>query len=378
MAFDSFNIARQEERTRLANSAHKGFDNGLSSVYPNDALRHDLDLFCWHLPETWENSPERIGTPAIRISLEKAAVPPRWLLRPMIHCGQPTLLFADGGSGKSILGEMIATIVACAWRENPLRLEPGAYPVPTLYLDWETDEQEITWRLGAMKAGMPSDVGFEYRPCSRPLHDDLDRIQRIIREKNIGFIVADSLGGAVGGDLKENEAANRYFSAMRTLGCASLTMTHITKEARDKSKASPFGSAYFWNWARSVWELQKSQEPDERSVHVALHHRKANNTRLMKALAFRFEFENEDDTLKEVMIKRIAIEDIAELSKGLSIPKRVLLLLKRGPLQAKDIAEELEISVGMARVAVNRLSKSGELVKLGSSWALGVEEEPPF
>ena len=376
LAFDSFNVARQEERTRLAKTAHKGFDNGLVADYAEEAFRHDLDLFCRYLPETWENSPERIGDPAVLITTSQCPIKPEWLLKPLIHKGQPTLIFADGGSGKSVFAEIVATVVGLAWRDNPLRMTPAALPVKTLYLDWETDEEELRWRLCALKEGIGlEEVSFLYRACYRAFHLDVDRILRIVKTENVGLIIVDSLGGACGADLKEAEAANEYFRAMRVMSCASLTLTHITKEGRE-GKASPFGSAYFWNWARSVWEMRKSQEEGEDSLTIALHHRKANNTRKFQAMGYKFSFFHDGDDLREVSVKRVEVATDPELSKGLPLSQRILSHLAGGAVDPKDLAEDLETTSSSIRGTCNRMKREGLVTKVGKRWALPAQEEP--
>jgi hypothetical protein len=45
LAWGTFNVEKDEERVRLANSAY-GHLNGLAASYPKAYLKHDLDTFC--------------------------------------------------------------------------------------------------------------------------------------------------------------------------------------------------------------------------------------------------------------------------------------------------------------------------------------------
>lgn len=371
-------LVKVDERARLAKAAYTQFENGLESACSLNDLNHFLDLFCMDVPVLWEQSPDRVGAPAVRIGTDQCPIKPEYLLRPLVHKGHPSLIYADGGSGKSVFAEMVAITVSLAWRNNPLKMIPSSLPVKTLYLDWETDEEELRWRLCAMKdaKGLP-EASFLYRSCRAPFHEDADKILRIVERENIGFIVVDSLGGACGSDLNKNDAANLYFSAMRTMGCASLTLTHITKEARDGSRgSSPFGTAYWWNWARSVWEIKKSQEVGEDELTIGLFHKKSNNTRLHKPIGYKLHFVNEADDLREISIQRVDVQDDPELSKGLSASSRIVHLLEGGCLGPEAISEALEIKKATVYMELGRLKRAGKVLKLGKEWGIAAGDLP--
>jgi hypothetical protein len=45
LAYSDFNIDRDEDRTRIANSAHRHLGEVLQQTYPRAELKHDLDLY---------------------------------------------------------------------------------------------------------------------------------------------------------------------------------------------------------------------------------------------------------------------------------------------------------------------------------------------
>lgn len=374
LAYDSFNLAKQDDRTRLAKSAHGHFKNGLGETYDLEQMKHDIDVFCKVAPRRWEESPNVAGQPAVALSPGTVIAPPEYLLKPLIHRGQPTLMYADGGTGKSIFALIVAVIISLGWLPNPLRLMVGK-PTRVLYLDWETNRDEIQWRLEAIKEGMnpPSGPDVLYRECRRPFAEDVEPIGRIVRENAIGLVIVDSIGGAVGADLKENEAANLYFSAMRKLGVASLSLTHITKADRGSKDATAFGSRYFHNWARLEWEMKNSQEVATDSINIGLFHRKANNTKLQAPIGLQFHYFNDGDFLKELKVSRIDLTDDPVLAKNLGTAVRITAALRHGAKTPEELIKMLDAKEGTIRSAISRMYHKGEIMKQGAGWGLSEE-----
>jgi hypothetical protein len=88
----------------------------------------------------------RVGEPTVDLT-QVSARETRWLLWPFVEYGGPTVLFADGGTGKSVLALMMAYSVASG---KPLLGNPQGPPHNVLYLDWETDAQTHAERLRAI------------------------------------------------------------------------------------------------------------------------------------------------------------------------------------------------------------------------------------
>jgi len=119
------------------------------------------------------------------------------------------------------------------------------------------------------------ELTLTYRHCALPLAEDLNEIRRIVLEGDIKLIIVDSLGAACGGDMNSAEVATRFFSAIRQLPVTPLLISHVSKEV-EKEK-TPFGSVYFYNYARNVYQLRKHEEEDE--ITLGLWHKKCNFTK---------------------------------------------------------------------------------------------------
>jgi DNA-directed RNA polymerase specialized sigma24 family protein len=214
---------------------------------------------------------------------------------------------------------------------------------------------------------MPEELSIRYRRCALPLADDLTEIQRAIADGDIGLIVVDSLGAACGGDLNSAEVATRFFSALRQLPVTSLLISHVSKAKETKEK-TPYGSVYFYNFARNVFELRRIQEAEQDEINLGVFHRKNNLGKLHYPLGFTIRFEPD-----KTLFQKQDIRDIPEFLESLSNTARIEALLKRGAMSVAEIADELDMSAPSARVVVNRLKDKGKVVKVGGNkWGLSV------
>jgi len=188
-----------------------------------------------------------------------------FLVAPLLYEGKPTILFGEGSTGKSYLALTLAIMTQLPFYDNPLWLSPKQ--AQTLYLDYEGDEDEFRKRLTSLERGfnLPS-TPILYRECELPLVDDIDHLEQIVAEYGIGFLVIDSLGVASGNtSLNDAATATAFYSALRRLKVTSLTITHTSKDSEAK-RASPFGSVYFTNLARSVFEVRRQQKREEKAA----------------------------------------------------------------------------------------------------------------
>src|SRR5262249_14235821 len=74
------------------------------------------------------------------------ASPTRELLPRLLYEGEPTLIYADGDTGKSLFALTVAAAV-CSGVGLPCGLIP-VRSAPVAYLDWETSQDTVENRLG--------------------------------------------------------------------------------------------------------------------------------------------------------------------------------------------------------------------------------------
>jgi DNA replication protein DnaC len=115
-----------------------------------------------------------------------------YLVEHILPARKPTILYGAGGVGKSIFAASLAVAV----QEGNAFLGKHVEQAEVLYLDWETDEEDIAARVMAAAYGMglthmPS---VRYSALVRPLEDRVTALARYVAEHNIGLVVIDSVG----------------------------------------------------------------------------------------------------------------------------------------------------------------------------------------
>ena len=283
-----------------------------------------------------------------------------WRIENLLPESQPTLLFADGGSGKSMLACLFAVCVdqGVINTELGITVEPGR----ALFLDWETSAEEIAKRVKGIMRGMgiQGNTGIVYRRCSQPHISEVDRFLDLCDEHSIDLIVCDSLGLATGGALEEADATLQFFNALRMIGRTSLVVSHINKAG------SNFGSVYANNSARMAWSADGSKNEDS-SVNIAMFHKKANNVAKQSPIGWHIQF---DEDQRSIIFTRRDIFD-TDAAKELSVPALMMSILKENDTWTskekltemvaafKDVKPEL-IRANL-EVALSRAKKQGKI-----------------
>lgn len=280
---------------------------------------------------------ERRGEPAVRM----AAVPlvnaddevfdVHGLRLPKRH---PTMLYGLGDSFKSYILAMILG-------ELELRGER------TMLIDYEMTAEDHRRRLAQLYgAKVPN---FLYVRAERPLTVEIDRLLRMVHDERIKFVAIDSVGFGCSGPPEHAEEALAFMRAVRRLNTGTLLLAHQAKgENGDKT---PFGSAFWFNSARSIYHVKREQASlDGRAEQVALYPTKSNLGRRGAPVGLEFTFGDD-----EVTVKRRDVADMGgDLAASLSVPQRMRAILKRGPMSVADVAEELGVSPNTVAVAVTR------------------------
>lgn len=297
----------------------------------------------------------------------------KYRLWPVCPESMPALIFGEGGTGKSFLALMAAILVQTGHRYAGLRPTQGN----VLYLDYETSAETQNERVRAICAGMKMEpVQIAYRYCYHPLAEDIETIQDMVHERGITFIVVDSMGPACGGDPNEAELAIRMFNALRQFRCSSLLVDHVAKNLQDGQKASPYGSVYKTNLARSVWQIKPVKDLEDYHTRVALYHRKVNFGPLRRdGLGFGLTYQNDEhEQLLSVSIQAVAVPEDTDLRKGLSLRRQIEACLAGGrKLTLDDLCVELEMEEPDRRAVLRSTLAAGMgkyVHKWGEEWGL--------
>lgn len=303
----------------------------------------------------------REGEPVVRLRDVEYSDSLAYRLEPFIVEQEANLIYGYGGLGKSLIAAYFAIAVdrgIIAPREN-LRAEKG----PVLYVDYETRKEIAARRFRLIERGLGLDDGPDilYRRFEQPVANEVERLQRIVAEYDIQLAIIDSAAPACGGEPEAASATIQYFAALRSLKIATLTIAH---RAKNTAGPGPFGSVYWVNYPRNVFEIKKAQEVGDDRISVALVHQKANDTRLEKPFGFQIAFSD-----NAISISAQDIKDVPEFDEERSLRERVAETLANGRMKVAELVEELGAKPISVRQALNR-GKDKDFIKLGEYWGL--------
>jgi hypothetical protein len=233
----------------------------------------------------------------------------------------PSIIFGDGGAAKSYLCLYLAGRLA----------ERGIH---IALFDWELAGEDHRDRLERLFG--PAMPKITYARCEKPLIYEVDRLRRIARDEGIEFAVFDSVAFACDGPPEAAEVAGRYFRGVREIGGGSLHVAHINKG--DNADKKPFGSTFWHNGARATWFAKATESSgDATMLTLGLFNRKSNLGPLQRPVGFRIEFQE-----TRTAFSRTDVQDCPDLAQLLTVRERMTSALRRGAIEPKALAEEID------------------------------------
>jgi hypothetical protein len=351
---------------------------GLASTQAREGVVRKLDSIVrgapWRsiLETTCRETVRSLRATSATVTLRgRRAAGPAYLVDPLLPLNAITVGAADGGQGKGHLAVRLALAV-----KHRIPLAEGMFATTSaevLYLDWESDKDDLDDRLYRHARGAQLDAAqIHYRRMYRALSEEAAALRADVSRLNIGFLIIDSLAPACGPEPEGADAAIRTFGAIRSLGPLTvLCLAHISKASADqRGPARPFGSVFVQNLARSVWELRRDPESDD--LLIGLYHRKVNRGRLSKPLALRFRF-----TADAITLGPADIQEAPELAARTSVTTQVLAALRTGAKTAPALADELGLPAETVSRTLRRLGKpdTNKVVRLSTEGRTGRGQE---
>lgn len=297
---------------------------------------------------------ERHGEPVVKVGGLPIPLAPSFRLAPLLPDGQVTILFGEGGVGKStlacLLGVSVVTGLAIVEGWQPRR-------APVLYLNWEASADSINRRVRgiALGAHIPELVTLDHVDCRRrgPLAGFAEDIARQIAAEDYGLVVVDSVGMASGTSAEgadANETAIRLFAAFGYLGTTVLAIDHVSKATADEpgKPARPYGSVYKANLARATFELRRTKMPDGASV-LALYNAKMSDADTFAPMALRVSHGDDGS----IAYEREEVIPTA-LTRALTRRERIAHALRREHLTTEELAAILDDDEHRIRTELSR------------------------
>lgn len=289
---------------------------------------------------------------------------PKHLLAPFIEEDAANLLFAKGGIGKTYLALRLAMSLASG---SEFLGSVPARTVKTLFIDYENSPGTFKFRtlnLAPYCEGFNKEADamlFYKNSGGVPLFEMKDTLRRFVVEKGIGLVIVDSAAPACGGPPEDAAVATRYFAALRHIGVTSLTIGH---EAKADNGDWTFGSVFFTNLARNIWNMKSDSEEGDTVKHLGLTHKKFNNGPLSRPIAIKMSDMGLGIEYSEDIAYLQANDPKEAVLKALKTDEDTTLTQLYGMLP--------QLSPGNIRVCLNRLA-SNKRIKAGAkrgNWRL--------
>ena len=333
LAWSNFNITRDEDRVRLANSAHGHLDPKAEALdlaeWPKNLMKHALDLFCFGL---WDE--------AVAVSVggmmagDPDIAPARPLVGWFVLKDAGTILFAPPGAGKSTTA--MAMAVSCAWGlEKIWTLGDSQQP---LYVNVERSASSMAARLARvnMALGLDPRTPLPFLNArGKSLADIYEATKATMAKEKCTWVIYDSLSRAGFGSMVGDDVANKIMDMLNALTPTWLALAHSPRA--DESHA--FGSQMFDAAADLTVQLRAQTSNNGSRTGISLEVIKANDIRKPPVTVHVLDWDDEG----LVNITRGKIDDWAELAEGerKSSKDRLIALVRReGAMSATEAGEK--------------------------------------
>jgi hypothetical protein len=215
-----------------------------------------------------------------------------YLLKPFIASSGVSVLYGEGGLGKSLLALGMALSVTTG---KPLFGEFPKVIGPVIYADYEDDSSVHASRLKALRNGMNVEKGYPIHHVAliSKVANAQAELRRKVEQRNAVMLILDSIGMGRGGDATGAEDTIRLFRALRSLDVPVLAVDHVTKDDKRSGKTdTPYGSVYTINSARLLWAGRLASQPNDPEKLINLENTKANHTQIHRPMALKVNYVN--------------------------------------------------------------------------------------
>jgi hypothetical protein len=274
----------------------------------------------------------------------------RWVAYPLVQGDAISLLFGAKNTTKSYTALAIAVCVALGHDFLGAPVERGH----VVYVDAENvGEAPVKRCVARLLAGLGrrwDDLGgrLHVKPLGyQKLPAHLPALRRLVNEYHPALVIIDSGGYASGDpDLNSPASAGSVYDVLRALGVAALVTLHERKEGNHQT---PFGSVFWENGARLVWNTQANDDDVDRK-QVGFFCRRINYGRKPKPFSLFVTFDGETGPV------RLRVSgDVSAFAHEVNLVTRLREGLADGtPRTAHALAEELGAPLDSVNAKLSR------------------------
>jgi len=260
IAYDTFNIGKDSDRGRLANSAYKllvpkdekSYSPYKTVGYDNDFLKVDMNEFCKQIEQVWES----------QFDSELTTGDPTLIQKHRIHSFLPvdggSIVYARPKSGKSFLALAMAVSI-----DSGVNKFWKVEQCPVLYVNLERSARSMQQRLGNVNRALGLKPNRPLRflhARGRSLKDIVNPIKKTMSRHNIKYVILDSISRSGMGDLTSNDVANRITDSLNSIIEKGNTEKGYLAIAHTSwSEEHVYGSIHFEAAADSICSVKTSK-----------------------------------------------------------------------------------------------------------------------
>ena len=293
------------------------------------------------------------GAPVVALADLPPRVEPGPRIDPILPAQTAIVMFGAGGTGKSTLAAAVGVSVAAG-----VLVVPGWVPrkAPVLLLDWEGEDYIVKERVAAIARGanlpeLPRDL--LYRRMAGRLADEADTVARLVAEQDVGLLIVDSVGAAMGtvGEGDHADSANRLFDAVRHINTTALLVDHVSGEnigKRDVRK--PYGSVYKENRSRGTFHVACTTVDNDGRVLVVTNAKPLASRAQLAPVGLRLSYDEGTIAFSEA-----TVPTASDGERGPTLADRLAnLLAHHGPSEAAFLAREAGTTPNNVRNVLSR------------------------
>ncbi len=310
----------------------------------------------------------------VRIWEMSEPAPRNWVVAGLVPAEAVTLLYGDGGTGKSYLALFLA--VQALRGADFLGVSVDRQEA-VLYVDAELDDREFCRRAYQVARGLGLEsppLGLHYLRLPGPLTDAACRteLHKAVHDCRATLTLFDSITvAASGSDVKEAGVATALMETLARLGTV-VAVDHIAKPlpATSQSDYRPFGSVFKYNLGRSVLQVVRAD-----GGGLMVRQTKSNFGPLAKPIGAAVEFGDRTVTFTSI---RDGDDRLAGIEAHLPAADRVArALVERGPATPEDLGQYLGMSPKTVRNYLSVLRPQGRAGPAGDGrWTVPNSRDP--
>lgn len=231
LSWSNFNIERSEERSKLADNAHKLLPEKITTNYKSPDIKKDMNAFCAGLWDFQLSTfiPELMDG-------DTSNTPISFMLNPYVVESGGTILYAPPGRGKSYTALLWAVSIdaGCCnfWPVKKRRV---------LFINLERSRDSLRRRLAMVNKALglkPERPLLTLNARGKSLNDVMPVCRKYIKQYGVDLAVLDSISRAGFGDLNENQPVNRIIDALSALCPSWVALAHTSRANEEHAYGS--------------------------------------------------------------------------------------------------------------------------------------------